>query len=89
MVHIFLFVRLYSGYHHIAQLPHVQMKYAFVTPVGKLKIEEMLFGLAQAPIHFQQLKNEVLKGLPCAYRYFDDILVFSENKHLRTVFDRL
>ena len=44
--------------------------------------------------HFQQFKNKVLKGLPFAFAYFDDILVFHEKyeKHLEylwTVFDRM
>ena len=49
--------------------------------------------LAQVPMHFPLLINEVLKGLPFAYEYLDDILIFSETVekdfvHLRTIFNR-
>ena len=54
----------------------------------------MSFGLAQAPAYFQRLVNEVLRGLPFAFGYLDDILVFSPDmethlKHVRQLFDRL
>ena len=48
-----------SGYHHTVLYPEAQKKSAFVTPISNFKFEKVLFGLAQAPIHFQQLKNEV------------------------------
>ena len=59
-------------------------------PSGKIEFKKVLFGLAQAPIHFQQLINEVLKGCPFAFRYLDDVIVINENnqidiEHLRTV----
>ena len=52
------------------------------------------FGLAQAPAYFQLLMNEVLKGLPHAMTYLNDIIIFSENElehleHLEEVFHRL
>ena len=52
------------------------------------------FGLAQAPAYFQLLMNEVLKGLPYAMTYLNDIIIFSENElehfeHLEEVFHRL
>ena len=48
----------------------------------------------QALTHSQQLINEVLRGVPFALGYLDDILIFRKNnekhlKHLRTVLDRL
>ena len=62
--------------------------------IGKLKFKKEPFDLAQAPTHLKQLINEVLKGLPFALRYLDDILAFSENnakhlEHLSTVCDKL
>ena len=61
---------------------------------GKFEFKKVSSGLVQVPTHFQQLINEVLKGLPFAFGHLDDILVFSENneKHLnylRIVFDGL
>ena len=35
------------------------------------------FGQAQAPAYFQRMVNEVLRGLPFAFGYLDDILIFS------------
>ena len=52
------------------------------------------FGLARAPLYFQQLMNQVLQGLDFAIAYLDDIVIFSNNEvghsqHLETVFKRL
>ena len=52
------------------------------------------FGLAQAPLYFQQLMNQVLQGLDFTIAYLYDIVIFSNNKvenlqHLETVFKRL
>ena len=65
-----------------------------MTQIGYFGILKVFFGLAEAPEHFQQLINEVLKGIPYALGYLDDILIFSVSvekhlKHLRNVFDRL
>ena len=51
-------------------------------------------GLAQAPAYFQRLVNEVLRRLPFAFGYLDDILIFSPDmdthlKHVRQLFNRL
>ena len=46
-----------SGYHHIALLPDMQWKYAFVMLIGKFEFKKVLFGLAQVPTDFQQLKK--------------------------------
>ena len=51
------------------------------------------FGLAEDPAHFQQLINDILKGV-FTFGYLDYILIFSKSikkyfKHLRTAFDRL
>jgi transposase InsO family protein len=73
-----------------------QTKSAFVLPGGNGKFEftRCPFGLAQAPAYFQQLINQVLVGLPFAFGYLDDILVFSPDvdthlKHLAVIFERL
>ena len=62
-------------------------------PIGKFEFQKVPFGLAQAPLYFQQLINKVFKGLPFAFGYLD-IFIFGENnekhhKHLGTVFYRL
>ena len=69
-------------------------KTAFVSSSGKWEFRRCPFGLAQAPAYFQRLVNEVLSGLPFAFGYLDDILVFSPDmeshlEHLRLLFERL
>ena len=91
---VFSTIDLRSGYHHIALGKCSRAKTAFVTPFGKYKFLMVPFGLAQAPAYFQLLMNEVLKGLPYAMTYLDDIIIFSENElehleHLEEVFCRL
>ena len=82
------------GYHHIVLSPEVQKKSAFVMPIERFEFKKVPFGLVEVPVNFQQIINEVLKGLSVAFRYLDNILVFSENnekhlKDLRTIFDTL
>ena len=93
-VKVFSTINLRSGYHHIALGKSSRAKTAFVTPFGKYEFLMVPFGLAQAPAYFQLLMNEVLKGLPYAMTYLDDIIIFSENElehleHLEEVFCRL
>ena len=91
---VFSTIDLRSGYHHLALGKSSRAKIAFVTPFGKYEFLMVLFGLAQAPAYFQLLMNEVLKGLPYAMTYLNDIIIFSENvlehlEHLEEVFCRL
>ena len=68
-----------------------QAKSAFVIGrphSAKFEFKVCPFGLAQAPAYFQRLVNEVLRGLPFAFGYLDDILIFSPDmdthlKHVR------
>ena len=86
-----------SGYHHVALSPESQSKSAFVigVPHGcKFEFKVCPFGLAQAPAYFQRLVDEVLRGLPFAFGYLDDILIFSPDvkthlEHIKILFDRL
>ena len=74
-----------------------QSKSAFVVGGprgGKLEFKRCPFGLTQAPAYFQLLVSKVIEGLPFAFRYLDDILVFSANikehlEHIRILFQRL
>lgn len=86
-----------SGYYHMALSKESQPKSAFVTggPTGaKYEFKVCPFGLAQAPAYFQRLVNEVLRGLPFAFGYLDDILIFSPDiethlEHIEILFQRL
>ncbi len=54
----------------------------------------MPFGLPNAAQTFQRFIDEVLRGLPFAYVYIDDVLIASatpqeHREHLKQVFERL
>ena len=95
--HVFSALDMRSGYHHIALSKESQPKTAFVVggPQGaKFEFKVVPFGLTQAPAYFQRLVGEVLQGIPYAFGYLDDILIFSPDvethlEHLREIFKRL
>ena len=86
-----------SGYHNVSLSPQSQAKSASVIGGphgGKFEFKVCHFGLAQAPAYFQRLVDEVLRGLPFAFGYLDDILIFSPNikthlQHIEILFQRL
>ena len=85
---------LRSGYHHMELSPEARAKSAFVTPLDKFEFTRCPFGLSQAPAYFQRLINEVIKGLPFAFGYLDDVLIHSPDiethlQHIRILFQRL
>ena len=88
---------MHSGYYHLELTPESQSKSAFVVGGprgGKLEFIRCPFGLTQAPAYFQLLVSKVIEGLPFAFRYLDDILVFNANikehlEHVRILFQRL
>ena len=74
--------------------PEARAKSAFVTPLDKFEFTRCPFGLSQAPAYFQRLINKVIKGLPFAFGYLDDVLIHSPNiethlQHIRILFQRL
>ena len=86
-----------SGYYHLELTPENQAKLAFVVGGprgGKWEFKRCSFRLTQAPAYFQLLVSKVIEGLSFAFRYLDDILVFSTNikehlEHIRILFQRL
>ena len=91
---IFSTFDLRSGYHHMALSLEARAKSAFVTPMDKFEFTRCPFGLSQAPAYFQRLINKVIKGLPFAFGYLDDVLVHSPDiethlQHIRIFFQRL
>ena len=86
-----------SGYYHLELTPESQPKSAFVVggpKGGKWEFKRCPFGLTQAPAYFQALVNQVLEGINFAFRYLDDILIFSPNmeqhlEHVRVLFECL
>ena len=74
--------------------PEARAKSAFVTPLDKFEFTRCPFSLSQAPTYFQRLMNQVIKGLPFAFVYLDDVLIHSPDiethlKHIRILFQRL
>ena len=85
---------LRAGYHHIGLTTDLIPKTAFTSPFGKYKYVKVPFGLAQAPAYFQELMTGVLKDLPFAMAYLDDIIIYSSTpeehlQHIKTVFKKL
>lgn len=69
-------------------------KTAIITPFGMYEYLRMPFGLRNAAQTFQRFMDVVLRNLPFAYPYLDDVLIASKTEdehvtHLRQVFARL
>ena len=84
---------LRAGYHHIGLTTDSIPKTAFTSPFGKYEYVKVPFRLAQVPAYFQELMTGVLKDLPFAMAYLDDIIYSSTPEehleHIRTVFEKL
>ena len=85
---------LRAGYHHIGLTTDSISKTAFTSPFSKYEYVKVPFGLAQAPGYFQELMTGVLKDLPFAMAYLDDIIIYSSTpeehlQHTKTVFEKL
>ena len=68
---------LRAGYHHIRLTADSMPKTAFTSPFGKYEYVKVPFGLAQAPAYFKELMTGVLKDLPFAMAYLDNIIIYS------------
>ena len=91
---VFLALDFHSGYHHLQLTMEARPKISFTLPINmdKWEFKRCPFGLVQAPAYFERLVNEVLSPFGFAFRYLDDILIYSPNtetylKHLRLPFE--
>ena len=66
---------LHAGNYHIPLEKDSISKIAFKSPFGRYKYLKVLFGLAQALAYFQEPMNSMLKDLPSAIAYLDDIII--------------
>ena len=87
---------LMSGYQQLAMHPDTKHKSTFVVRGNSYQWNRLPFGLRNAPITFQKLMADVLKGLlfKTCLIYLDDIIVWGDciechKKNLQEVFDRL
>ena len=95
--HIYSTFDMRSGYYHLGLSTEAQAKTAFVLggpKGGKWEFKVCPFGLSQAPAYFQRLINQVIEGLPFAFAYLDDILIFSKDveehmEHVKILLQRL
>lgn len=92
---IFTVLDLASGSWQIPLDHNSQAKTAFTSHSGNYQFKKLPFGLMNAPVSFQMVMTQVLRGLTWQFAlvYVDDIIIFSPNfdthlTHLNAVFDR-
>ena len=85
---VFSALDFHSGYHHVELTAKARPKTAFTLPanLGKWEFKRCPFGLAQAPVYFQRLVNEVVAPFNFAFGYLDNILMYSPDvkTHLKS-----
>ena len=92
---VFSSLDLRSGYYHIGLSESAKPESAFVlSSLSKYQFNRVPFSLAQAPVYFQKLINDILKGCNFTMGYLDEIIIYSRSEkqhleHLEEIFGRL
>ena len=91
---IYILLYFFSGYWKIKMEEALKDVTAFTTRYGNFRFEVMPFGLINAPSTFQKMMDDILKDIPFARAYLDDVVIFSKSmddhmRHVSAVFDRI
>ena len=91
---VFSKIDLIRGYHQIPMAQTSIAKTTLMTPFGLWQFLRMPFGLKNAAKSFQRLMDGILRDMPFAFVYLDDILVASHSpeehhQHLKQLFTLL
>lgn len=78
---------LFSGYWQIPMSADLKDVVTFVCHMGAFRFEVMPFGLKNAPATFQKMMSSLLRNVPFARVYLDDIVIFSKTaeEHMKHV----
>ena len=69
---------LWAGYHHMLLNDTSIPKTTFTSHFWKYEYLKVPSGLEQVPAYFKELMNKVLKDIPFAITYLDDIIIYSK-----------
>ena len=77
---VFTSLDLRSGYHQLRMSEESKKFTAFQSDDGIYEYNVVPFGLKNAPTVFQKFMKSIIRDIPSAYVYLDDIIIASESK---------